>query len=98
MIDHLVTATGSAGTQAGLVAGLKAMNAGIPLLGIGVRAPKDKQEENVFTLAVRDRRQARLLRASCSARTWSPTRDYVGAGYGIPRAGHAGGDPDVRRS
>ena len=47
-IDHLVHATGSAGTQAGLVAGLAALNSGIPVLGIGVRAPKDKQEANVF--------------------------------------------------
>ncbi len=36
-IDRIVHATGSAGTQAGLVAGLKAINAGIPLLGFGVR-------------------------------------------------------------
>ena len=44
VIDHLVTATGSAGTQAGLIVGLKAINAGIPLLGFGVRAPQQKQE------------------------------------------------------
>lgn len=50
-IDHIVTATGSAGTQAGLITGLKGSNAQIPLLGIGVRAPKQKQEENVFNLA-----------------------------------------------
>ena len=37
----------SAGTQAGLVTGLHAINAGVPLLGIGVRAPKPKQEERV---------------------------------------------------
>jgi len=43
-LDHVVHATGSAGTQAGLVVGLKAMNASLPLLGIGVRAPQPKQE------------------------------------------------------
>ena len=37
-IDRMVTATGSAGTQAGLVVGLEGSNAGIPVLGIGVRA------------------------------------------------------------
>lgn len=52
-VDHFVHATGSAGTQAGLITGLKAMNANIPLLGIGVRAPKPKQEENVYNLAVK---------------------------------------------
>ncbi|WP_405401231.1 D-cysteine desulfhydrase [Paracoccus sp. Ld10] len=83
VIDHLVHATGSAGTQAGLIVGLKAINAQVPLLGVGVRAPKDKQEENVFKLA-----QATALKigapdvvqrgdvvANC---------DYVGGGYGIP--------------
>jgi L-cysteate sulfo-lyase len=35
----MVTATGSAGTHAGLIVGLKALNAQLPLLGIGVRAP-----------------------------------------------------------
>ena len=51
-IDRIVHATGSAGTQAGLIVGLKAINANIPLLGIGVRAPKSKQEENVYNLAI----------------------------------------------
>ena len=50
-IDRLVTATGSAGTHAGLVVGIEGENAGIPILGIGVRLPKDRQEANVFRLA-----------------------------------------------
>ncbi|MGM0561252.1 MAG: D-cysteine desulfhydrase [Pseudomonadota bacterium] len=82
-VDHLVHATGSAGTQAGLVTGLKALNSQIPVLGIGVRAPKDKQEENVFVLAERTSTHLGLdgvvrredVVANC---------DYVGEGYGIP--------------
>lgn len=83
-IDHLVTATGSAGTQAGLIVGLKALNAGIPLLGFGVRAPKAKQEENVFALAVRT---AEKLGCPGVVRREDVVADcdYVGAGYGIPR-------------
>ncbi|RZJ93606.1 MAG: D-cysteine desulfhydrase family protein, partial [Brevundimonas sp.] len=50
-VHRIVTATGSAGTHAGLVAGLAVMGADIPVLGIGVRAPKDRQEANVFKLA-----------------------------------------------
>ena len=50
-IDHIVHATGSAGTQAGLIAGLTATHSGIPLLGISVRAPREKQEHNVWRLA-----------------------------------------------
>ena len=44
--DHMVTATGSAGTQAGLIVGLRALNAQLPLLGIGVRAAREVQEGN----------------------------------------------------
>ncbi|WP_187431264.1 L-cysteate sulfo-lyase [Roseobacter fucihabitans] len=82
-IDHIVTATGSAGTQAGLIVGLKAMNAQIPLLGIGVRAPKAKQEENVYNLACKTAEKLGcpgvVAREDVVANT-----DYVGAGYGIP--------------
>ena len=84
VIDHLVTATGSAGTQAGLITGLKAMNAQIPLLGIGVRAPKEKQEENVFNLALKT---AEKLGCPDVVKRGDVVADcsYVGAGYGIPR-------------
>lgn len=83
VIDHLVHATGSAGTQAGLVAGLRAMNAGVPLLGVGVRAPKEKQEENVFKLA---QATAQKIGAPDAVRREDVVAncDYVGAGYGIP--------------
>jgi L-cysteate sulfo-lyase len=83
VIDHIVTATGSAGTQAGLIAGLKAINAGIPLLGMGVRAPKDKQEANVFALA---ERTAEKLGCPGVVTRGDVVADcnYVGAGYGMP--------------
>jgi L-cysteate sulfo-lyase len=82
-LDHIVHATGSAGTQAGLIVGLKAMNAHIPLLGIGVRAPKAKQEENVFNLAC-----ATAEKLGCAGivkrEDVIANTDYVGEGYGIP--------------
>lgn len=82
-IDRIVHATGSAGTQAGLIVGLKAINANIPLLGIGVRAPKPKQEENVYKLAVATAEKLGcpgvVAREDIVANT-----DYVGQGYGIP--------------
>ncbi len=82
-VDHIVHATGSAGTQAGLVTGLKAMNAQISLLGIGVRAPRDKQEANVFQLAEKTAEKLGcpgiVAREDVVANT-----DYVGEGYGIP--------------
>lgn len=84
-VSRIVHATGSAGTQAGLVTGLAAINAGIPLLGIGVRAPKPKQEENVFALATRT---AEKIGAPPAPREAVVANcDYVGEGYGIPNAG-----------
>ncbi len=86
-IDHLVHATGSAGTQAGLVAGLVALNSGIPVLGIGVRAPKAKQEANVLALARTHRRASRPARHRSGAEHVVANCDYVGQGYGIPTEG-----------
>jgi len=85
-IDNIVTATGSAGTQAGLIVGLKAMQSAIPLLGIGVNAPKQEQEDKVFQLAcetadflgVAGVVQRDDVVANC---------DYVGDGYGVPTEG-----------
>ena len=83
VIDHLVTATGSAGTQAGLVVGLNAMNSSIPLLGIGVGAPKEQQEQKVLDLAVET---ADYIGASGIVGAWDVVAncDYVGEAYGIP--------------
>lgn len=82
-VDHIVHATGSAGTQAGLVTGLKAMNAQIPLLGIGVRAPKAKQEENVFNLALKTAEKLGCPNVVSRDDVLANT-DYVGPGYGVP--------------
>ena len=83
VIDHLITATGSAGTQGGLIVGLKAINSNIPLLGIGVSAPQDEQEQKVFELAeiTADHIGAPgvVTRADVVANC-----DYIGEGYGIP--------------
>lgn len=85
-IDALVHATGSSGTQAGLVTGLAAIQSDIHLLGVGVRAPQEKQEAMVYDLACKAaahldpslniKRDA--VRANC---------DYVGPGYGKPTPG-----------
>ena len=83
-VDHLIHATGSAGTQAGLVVGLKGIHASMKLLGFGVRAPKAKQEENVFKLAVATADKLGLSGLVEPADVVADT-DYVGEGYGIPR-------------
>ena len=82
-IDHFVTATGSAGTQAGLVVGLEATNSKIPLLGIGVNAPKEKQEEKVYNLAC-DTADYMGIPGCVSRDKVIANCDYVGDGYGVP--------------
>jgi L-cysteate sulfo-lyase len=79
----VVHATGSSGTQAGLLAGLRILNSPIEVLGIGVRAPKDAQEQTVFRLGsataerigVPEAVRREDVVANC---------DYIGEGYGIP--------------
>jgi L-cysteate sulfo-lyase len=83
-IDHLVHATGSAGTQAGLVVGMEAMHSGIPVYGIGVRAPKQKQEENVYALAQRTLDFMGLNPDLVAREKVVANSDYVGDGYGLP--------------
>jgi L-cysteate sulfo-lyase len=58
------------------------MGADIPVLGIGVRAPKPKQEENVLKLA---RETAALLGRPEAVTTEMVVADcdYVGEGYGL---------------
>lgn len=85
-VDRLVHATGSAGTQAGLVAGLHALSSPLRVLGIGVRAPRDRQEANVLRLARATAAHMGLDREVPEGAV-EANCDYVGAGYGIPTPG-----------
>lgn len=82
-IDHVVHATGSTGTQAGLVVGFQATNSGIPVLGISVRAAQQQQEENVYKLV---QSTAKLLGMEMEIPRSAVVAngDYVGKGYGQP--------------
>lgn len=86
VVDCVVHATGSAGTQAGLVAGFEGMRSGIDVLGIGVRAPREAQEASVFKLASET---ASLLGMTDAVRRERVVAncDYVGDGYGQPTPG-----------
>jgi L-cysteate sulfo-lyase len=83
VIDHVVHATGSAGTQAGLAVGLTAIHAGIPLLGIGVGAERKAQEEKVFELATKTAKFAGA-EGAVKREDIACNCDYVGPGYGVP--------------
>ena len=80
---HLVHATGSAGTQAGLVAGIHALGLDWPVTGIGVRAPREVQEARVHDLASRVLGLLGVAQPLPRARVVADDR-FIGAGYGIP--------------
>lgn len=82
--DEIVVASGSAGTHAGLLAGLTGASAGIPLTGVNVRRPRAEQETNVHRLALETAAFAGLpapSRQSVVARD-----EWVGPGYSLPTA------------
>lgn len=78
----LVTPTGSTGTHAGLIAGLHALGAELPVMGISVRQKQERQVGAVHALA-------QATTSLLGAAPVSPSRTlvddgYVGEGYGIP--------------
>ena len=80
--DHVVCASGSAGTHAGLLVGLLGAHADIPLIGINVRRPRAEQEFNVHALAGRT---AALLGLPTVPREAVTALDrWVGPGYSLP--------------
>jgi len=81
-IDHVVLATGSAGTQAGLLAGLHLRESDIPVLGICVSRSAKEQELKVAPLCAQTLEllgcERPLPREAVRA-----NGDYVGQGYGL---------------
>jgi L-cysteate sulfo-lyase len=85
-VHHVVHATGSAGTQAGLVTGFEGTHSGIDVLGIGVRAAREPQEASVFKLACETAEHLGMPGVVKRERVVANC-DYVGDGYGKPTAG-----------
>ena len=80
--SQIVHATGSAGTQAGLLAGRKYFNCDIPITGICVRHKKDIQVDKVYTEA-----KNTCEKLHCNILNKSDVivyDDYIGPGYGEP--------------
>jgi L-cysteate sulfo-lyase len=82
-IACVVHATGSTGTQSGLVCGLDGANAGIDVLGISVQRPAAAQEEAVYRTAGATAEYLGITGGLARARVRA-NGDYVGPGYGIP--------------
>jgi D-cysteine desulfhydrase len=85
-IDRVVCASGSAGTQAGLVVGFWGNRSNIPVVGINVSRKKDAQEGLVWNLA---RSTASLLgiKDDIPKEEIRCFDEYVGEGYSIPTSG-----------
>ena len=81
---QLVMATGSTGTQAGLVAGFNAIGFDLSVMGVSVRQPHDKQVAAVHRLtnATLDKLGAQQVEESAIL----VDDGYVGEGYGVPAA------------
>jgi D-cysteine desulfhydrase len=81
-LDHIVCASGSAGTHAGLLTGLVANNAQIPLTGVSVRRPVAEQVPLVHGLA---QKTAGLLGVAAPSENEVVVDDrWVGPGYSLP--------------
>lgn len=78
-IDYLVTATGSGGTQAGLILGARALNTGIKVVGVSV-SPTDK----VAPITPLVNETAKMLDVSLTIEPEEVTvfNNYIGEGYG----------------
>jgi len=79
---QIVHATGSSGTQAGLLAGKKYFNCNIPVTGICVRHKKDIQIDKVYLEAKKacEKLQCKILDKSDVI----AYDEYIGSGYGEP--------------
>lgn len=80
--DWLVMATGSTGTQAGLVAGFHAIGHNLPVMGVSVRQPRERQMNAVHGLT---QKTLETLGSDGVPLSKILVDDgYVGEGYGIP--------------
>ena len=84
-VGWIVLASGSAGTHAGLLAGLHAAGSDIPVMGISVRQPRERQIAAVHKLAAATAAQLTDIPLSLDKTLIDDC--YVGAGYGLPTEG-----------
>ena len=83
--SHIVVATGSGGTHAGLVAGKTLYKSNTKIIGISIKDNKSNQEKRVL----------KLTQNSCEYMSCNPPKeedvivfdDYVGPGYAMPTDG-----------
>ncbi len=84
-VQCIIVATGSTGTQAGLVAGFHALGSSIPIMGISVRQTEKNQIDAVYNLAVKT--SSKFTNKNLGKEKIIVNDQYVGQGYGIPTKG-----------
>ncbi|MDR2076092.1 MAG: D-cysteine desulfhydrase [Desulfovibrio sp.] len=85
-LDAVVTASGSAGTHAGLLAGFAGANAPVAVHGVSVNRPRAPQEARVRDLAEKTVEQGGL-RGTIPPDAVIVHDGYVGPGYSLPTEG-----------
>jgi L-cysteate sulfo-lyase len=82
-VDRVVHATGSSGTQAGLIAGFDGLQSRVRVLGITVSRPRDEQEKSIARLL--DATWAHLgLKGAAPHDNIEANDNYYGEAYGMP--------------
>ena len=81
--DYIVHASGSAGTQAGLLAGVKAYDLPVSIIGISVSRPRERLAREVYELCQGTLRHAGIAREIVQSDV-VVYDEYVGTGYGMP--------------
>lgn len=82
-IDHMVCPSGSAGTHAGIVAGMTGINANIPITGVSVNRSKEIQTDAVWNLAKATAERVGVHN-EITRDLVQVTDEYVGPGYSLP--------------
>lgn len=82
-IDHFVVPSGSAGTHAGIVAGMVGVNANIPITGISVNRNKKLQTEAVYKLAKETAKHVGV-KEEITEDMVQVRDEFVGPGYSLP--------------
>lgn len=82
-IDHMVCPSGSAGTHAGIVAGMTGINANIPITGVSVNRSKEVQTDAVWNLAKATAERVGVHN-EITRDLVQVTDEYVGPGYSLP--------------
>ena len=83
--SHIILATGSGGTHAGLIAGKTIFKSDIKVIGISIKGTKKEQEEKVFQLAINSLEY--VSGPSPSKEDVIIMDDFVGPGYAEPTDG-----------